>query len=182
MKATEVTAGLAESNGSLLPGLWRDSLHVTCGLTACTPGPVLRAQRSVTSMGKLYLYSVRPRPVDCCSSVRRFAAVPGAGGELKISIDRGGIAQLAAPVQSRTEREHHCSKALPPIGRKRFRTFCSWKMTFSASIQLIYREVESLVVELFRFSKNQLNADTKGHLSRSECPKSFSADEGAFGQ
>ena len=38
MKATEVTAGLAESNGSLLPGPWRDSLHVTCGLTACTPG------------------------------------------------------------------------------------------------------------------------------------------------
>ena len=38
MKATEVTAGLAESNGSLLPGLRRDSLHVTCGLTACTPG------------------------------------------------------------------------------------------------------------------------------------------------
>jgi len=30
--------GLAESNGSLLLGLWRDSLHVTCGLTACTPG------------------------------------------------------------------------------------------------------------------------------------------------
>jgi len=38
MKATEVTAGLAKSNGSLLPGIWRDSLHVTCGLTACTPG------------------------------------------------------------------------------------------------------------------------------------------------
>jgi len=38
VKATEVTAGLAESNGSLQPGLWRDSLHVTCGLTACTPG------------------------------------------------------------------------------------------------------------------------------------------------
>jgi len=29
VKATEVTTGLAESNGSLLPGLW---------LTACTPG------------------------------------------------------------------------------------------------------------------------------------------------
>jgi len=45
VKATEVTAGLAESNGSLLPGLWRDSLYVTCGLTACTlgsaPGPAL---------------------------------------------------------------------------------------------------------------------------------------------
>ena len=38
MKATKVNAGLAESNGSLLPGIWRDSLHVTCGLTACTPG------------------------------------------------------------------------------------------------------------------------------------------------
>jgi len=39
VKATEVTVGLAESNGSLLPGLgWRDSLHVTCGLNACTPG------------------------------------------------------------------------------------------------------------------------------------------------
>jgi len=38
VEATEVTAGLAESNGSLLQGLWRDSLHVTCGLTVCTPG------------------------------------------------------------------------------------------------------------------------------------------------
>jgi len=38
VKATEVTAGLEESNGSLLPVLWRDSLHVTCELTACTPG------------------------------------------------------------------------------------------------------------------------------------------------
>jgi len=54
MKATEVTAGPAEINGSLLPCLWRDSLHVTCGLTACTPGDQLRAQCSVTSMGKLY--------------------------------------------------------------------------------------------------------------------------------
>ena len=41
VKATEVTAGLAESNGSLLPGLWRDLLYVTCGLTACTPGSTL---------------------------------------------------------------------------------------------------------------------------------------------
>jgi len=36
--ATKVNAGLAESNGRLLLGIWRDSLHVTCGLTACTPG------------------------------------------------------------------------------------------------------------------------------------------------
>jgi len=40
--AGKVTAGLAESNGSLPPGGW---LIVTCGLTACTPrsapGPTL---------------------------------------------------------------------------------------------------------------------------------------------
>jgi len=38
VKATKVNAGLAESNGRLLLGIWRDSLHVNCGLTACTPG------------------------------------------------------------------------------------------------------------------------------------------------
>ena len=37
MNATKVNAGPAESS-RLLPGIWRDSLHVTCGLTACTPG------------------------------------------------------------------------------------------------------------------------------------------------
>ena len=38
MNATKVNAGPAESNGRLLLGIWHDSLHVTCGLTACTPG------------------------------------------------------------------------------------------------------------------------------------------------
>jgi len=38
VNATGVTAGPAESNGRLLVSKWRDSLHVTCGLTACTPG------------------------------------------------------------------------------------------------------------------------------------------------
>ena len=38
VKATKVNAGLAESNGRLLLGIWRDSLHVICGLTASTPG------------------------------------------------------------------------------------------------------------------------------------------------
>jgi len=54
VNATGVTAGPAESNGKLLLGIWRDSLHVTCGLTAVHRDQ-LRAQRSVTSMGKLYL-------------------------------------------------------------------------------------------------------------------------------
>jgi len=49
MKAVEVTAGLAESYGSLLPGGW---LKVTCGLTACTQGS---PPGSVTSMGELYV-------------------------------------------------------------------------------------------------------------------------------
>ena len=59
MNATGVTAGPAESNGSLLLGIWRDSLHVTCGLTACTPGsapdPTLGNEYGKTLP---YLYSV----------------------------------------------------------------------------------------------------------------------------
>jgi len=38
VNATGVTAGPAESNSKLLLGIWRDSLHATCGLTTCTPG------------------------------------------------------------------------------------------------------------------------------------------------
>ena len=56
MKATEVTAGLAESNGSLQPGLWRDSLHVTCGLTACTLGSARGPTLGNEYGEKLYLY------------------------------------------------------------------------------------------------------------------------------
>ena len=52
--AGKVAACLAESNGSLPPNGW---LIVTCGLTACSlHRDQLRAQRSVTSMGSLYLY------------------------------------------------------------------------------------------------------------------------------
>jgi len=58
VKATDVTANLAESNGSLLPGLWRDSLHVTCGLTACTPGSA-PGQTLGNEYGKLYLFTAR---------------------------------------------------------------------------------------------------------------------------
>jgi len=42
--AGEVTAGLAETNGSLLPGGW---LMVTCGLTGCTPGSALGPTLSI---------------------------------------------------------------------------------------------------------------------------------------
>jgi len=33
-----VPSGESYGGNRLLPSLWRDSLHVTCGLTACTPG------------------------------------------------------------------------------------------------------------------------------------------------
>jgi len=65
VKATEVTAGLSESNGSLLPGLWRDSLHVTSGLTACTPGsapgPTLGNEYGKTLLTFLPFFMRRPR-------------------------------------------------------------------------------------------------------------------------
>ena len=54
VKATEATAGLAEGNGSLLPG---ECLKVTCGLTARTPGsapgPTLGNE-----YGKTYRYTI----------------------------------------------------------------------------------------------------------------------------
>ena len=62
MKATEVIAGLAESNGSLLPGLWRD--HVTCGLTACTPGSA-----PGPTHGNEYGKSLPSLPLPVCMSV-----------------------------------------------------------------------------------------------------------------
>jgi len=57
VKATEVTASLAESNGSLLPGLWRDSLHVTRGLTACTPGSA-RGPTLGNEYGETFFYRI----------------------------------------------------------------------------------------------------------------------------
>ena len=58
---------LAESNGSLLPGLWRDSLHVTCRLTACTlglaPGPTLGNEYGKTL----------PLPFYCELKLQQFA-------------------------------------------------------------------------------------------------------------
>ena len=64
MRATKVNAGLAESNGKLLLGIWRDSLHVTCRLTACTPGsapgPTLGNEYGKT----LPFYPGRPVPEE----------------------------------------------------------------------------------------------------------------------
>ena len=76
MKATGVTAGLAESNGSLLPGLWRDSLHVTCGLTACTPGsapgPTLGNEYGKT-LPLLFVAAKCRRQMPCCQSLGAFS-------------------------------------------------------------------------------------------------------------
>ena len=94
MKATEVTAVPAESNGSLLPGIWRGSLHVTCGLTACTsgsaPGPTLDNE-----MGKLYPFY----PSKCYASYVGTAqrctnlSSPEASQELRIALQRNASLQ-----------------------------------------------------------------------------------------
>jgi len=72
-----------------MPGLWRDSLHVTCGLTACTPGsapgPTLGNEYGKTL---LYLYHPMYSPhrqllevmamgqkVNCVSAVVRSVLV-----------------------------------------------------------------------------------------------------------
>ena len=60
VNATGVTAGPAESNGKLLLGIWRASLHVTCGLTACTPGSALGP-----TLGNEYGKTL-PLPLLCC--------------------------------------------------------------------------------------------------------------------
>ena len=80
MKATEVTAGLAESNGSLLPGLWRDSLarHL---LADClyTPGsaagPTLGNEYGKT----LHFYWSRdpPHPVNDARGTAACLPAPG---------------------------------------------------------------------------------------------------------
>ena len=61
VNATGVTAGPAESNGKLLLGIWRDLLHVICGLTACTPGsapgPTLVNEYGKTLPFSHYLHS-----------------------------------------------------------------------------------------------------------------------------
>ena len=66
MKATKVNAGLAESNGRLLLGIWRDALHVTCGLTACTlgsaPGPTLGNEYGKTLLFLPVTSDLQPEP------------------------------------------------------------------------------------------------------------------------
>ena len=70
VKATKVNAGLAESNGRLLLGIWRDSLHVTCGLTACTPGsapgPTLGNEYVKTLLYLFYCVEHRQKTVTQC--------------------------------------------------------------------------------------------------------------------
>ena len=96
MKATEVTAVLAESNGSLLRGLWRDSLHVTCGLTACTPvsapGPTLGNEYAKTLPFTFY----------CNKAIALIRLRPQSGAArwwVSLSI-RHGVKSMPLPVES----------------------------------------------------------------------------------
>jgi len=75
VNATGVTAGPAESNGRLLLSKWRDSLHVTCGLTACAlgsaPGPTLCNEYGKTLPFYLLIPGLGPR-IECFPDPRIF--------------------------------------------------------------------------------------------------------------
>ena len=96
MKSYEGKRRPAESNGRLLPGLWRDSLHVTCGLTACTPGsapgPTLGNEYGKTLL--FYLYFIVLYWHD---DGRGEARLPPTGG--RVWALRGGMKARRAPVR-----------------------------------------------------------------------------------
>jgi len=86
VKATEVTAGLAESNGSLLPGLWRDSLHVTCGrvwenytftFLPCVHGKVSPVGISISSAAFAQLIRVSNTLTDTQTTPRQTSLAVG---------------------------------------------------------------------------------------------------------
>ena len=74
---------MAESNGSLLPGLWRDSLHVTCGLTACTPGsapgPTLGNEYGITLPLHVFFWGLRQHSYHLHVLHTRLPVVPEKG-------------------------------------------------------------------------------------------------------
>ena len=71
---------LAESNGRLLLGIWRDSLHVTCGLTACipesAPGPTLGNEYEKTLPFTFYLVMEALGNCPVCPQVLVFGKTP----------------------------------------------------------------------------------------------------------
>ena len=79
MKATKVNAGLAKSNGRLLLGIWRDSLHVSCGLTACTPGSV-----PGPTLGDEYGKTLPFLPLTV-SRLARSEYLPGGGSKIVVT-------------------------------------------------------------------------------------------------
>ena len=86
MKATKVNAGLAESNGRLLLGIWRDSLHVTCGLTACTPGSA-PGQTLSNEYGKtlpFFTCGKRHKTVECPSVRLSVPSIDSSSGGQRI--------------------------------------------------------------------------------------------------
>ena len=101
MNATKVNAGPAESNGRLLLGIWRDSLHVTCGLTAYTPGsapgPTLGNEYGKTlpfysTLGLLETMCLHYRPVPPLRYCRKLA-YPAYIMRFRVGGDRGGISK-----------------------------------------------------------------------------------------
>ena len=80
MRATKVNAGLAESNGRLLLGIWRDSLHVTCRLTACTPGSAPGSTLG-NEYGKTLPYLFSQQPSDILAAADDLKAHEGSAAD-----------------------------------------------------------------------------------------------------
>ena len=137
-----------------MPGLWRDSLHVTCGLTACTPGsapgPTLGNE-----YGKLYLYLfaimtkviARVHPVhlmnvDWASGGRQPS---GQASRLGLWVRRKlaaiihihhrhcyyysarNLILIYRPTKGRLSWPKHCSKSAQPVLKTVYRSNCRIK-------------------------------------------------------
>jgi len=83
VKATEVTAGLAESNGSLLPGGWLKS-HLRAD---CQYAGISYYQCWVTSIEKVYLFHHKPLPAELASEATPLpvSSLAADGGKIRTS-------------------------------------------------------------------------------------------------
>jgi len=110
----EGNAGPTESNGSPLPDIWRESLHVTCGLTACTPGsapgPTLGNEYGKTL--PFYLFYVE------LGAVRVNRAVV-AQSKRTNKMNLAGIWRAGIPDRRKRKKgERHCVSVGPPSPRE----------------------------------------------------------------
>ena len=116
VKATKVNAGLSESNGRLLLGIWRDSLHVTRGLTACTPGsapgPTLVNECGKTLPFYVHEHTVSPGTTVRSSPIFVYVTVP-------VSVPRSSSGSVAMQAQAMYVRLYDHKKEVHNVSQRR---------------------------------------------------------------